>query len=864
VSGKIHIQAAKPEAPTHVGAHSAVLLAERLFRRAQDDVKNNETSSREQSCFGTSFSPDNPNPGHNLGRISIHPLCAAGIQPKLKISEPNDSYEQEADRVADTVMRMSEPAIQRQSKSEEDENNETKEEKIQAKPVADQITPLVQRQSENSVEEKEEDEEETVQPKSVIQRQAESDEEKEEPVQAKAILGWSASLVQRQRENSAEKKEDTSIQAKSLHANMATRSRHLEAELDIMRGQGEPLPGSARAFFERRFGHDFGQVRIHADGQAARSANNISAQAFTRKEDIFFGNGRYQPHTAPGRQLLAHELTHVVQQASPLNTTHLPQPDRHLAASPASPNSNNKVISKIPITRAALVNTASLIQKAPLLRGKGALVPIRKGIQELGKEEKETPESIEPSPKDTALSYITYDPSGYGTIVIKFKGEPFLMVNMSTASSIDAIELRTSFSEASGELKIDIKATKGVYLKGVFDKPERFEAVGIKKFDLNMPVSEEGLRLIEGHCEDKITLIVDGISEKVPRCITPPPEQIPAAAKEEEGVLEGLGKGALLGDFIEDPTIWNVIGQVVVGFIPYAGQAADLRDTVASLKKIIFEGGWKSGWEWANLVLTLIGWVPGLGDAIKAGGKSLIKFLKNFFKTFGGIGPFLVKHLDELKKLGQELLTAAKKHLLEPAVKFIREVADSVRKKADELAEAAGKYYNEIKGVVGKKLEEGRKRIEKIKSRIFPQRNPPIADPTLPPGAGHTDRFGNVTYSSAGSATDQALVRYHEQVHSILSPRLSFGRNIRADLMELAYHRSAFLKYLEEALAESYAQLRVHGIRNLPDGIRFPIKYGYVTLRAVVTEAAIGTVLFGGVTYGVYVWVSQDTAAETP
>ena len=51
---------------------------------------------------------------------------------------------------------------------------------------------------------------------------------------------------------------------------------------------------------------------------------------------------------------------------------------------------------------------------------------------------------------------------------------------------------------------------------------------------------------------------------------------------------------------------------------------------------------------------------------------------------------------------------------------------------------------------------------------------------------------------------------------------------------------------------------------NLPDGIRFPIREGYVTLREVVTEAAIGTVVFGGLNYGVYVWASEQSSSDSP
>jgi hypothetical protein len=74
---------------------------------------------------------------------------------------------------------------------------------------------------------------------------------------------------------------------------------------------GQPLPENLRTEFESRFGHDFSKVRIHSDAEAASS---IGAHAFTRGEDIVFGRGQYQPSTRQGLHLLAHELTHVVQQ----------------------------------------------------------------------------------------------------------------------------------------------------------------------------------------------------------------------------------------------------------------------------------------------------------------------------------------------------------------------------------------------------------------------------------------------------------------------------------------------------------------------------------------------------------------------
>jgi hypothetical protein len=88
----------------------------------------------------------------------------------------------------------------------------------------------------------------------------------------------------------------------------------MEPRIGRPSGGGEPLPGSVRAFFEPRFGHDFSRVRIHSDDRAAGDAARLRAQAFTIGRDIVFARARYAPETSEGRHLLAHELAHVVQQ----------------------------------------------------------------------------------------------------------------------------------------------------------------------------------------------------------------------------------------------------------------------------------------------------------------------------------------------------------------------------------------------------------------------------------------------------------------------------------------------------------------------------------------------------------------------
>jgi Domain of unknown function (DUF4157) len=90
--------------------------------------------------------------------------------------------------------------------------------------------------------------------------------------------------------------------------------------LDVLRSPGEPLDAATRAYFEPRFGRDFGEVRVHRDALAAKSARGLGAAAYTAGNKIVFSDHFYAPSTFIGRRLIAHELTHVLQQhkAAPL------------------------------------------------------------------------------------------------------------------------------------------------------------------------------------------------------------------------------------------------------------------------------------------------------------------------------------------------------------------------------------------------------------------------------------------------------------------------------------------------------------------------------------------------------------------
>ena len=100
----------------------------------------------------------------------------------------------------------------------------------------------------------------------------------------------------------------------------------LASTLSATKGGGSPLPDGTRNFMENAFSTDFSHVRVHADGQAASMSQGIQARAFTQGSDVYFNSGQYQPESGEGRRLLAHELTHVVQQGgtiSPANKSQM-------------------------------------------------------------------------------------------------------------------------------------------------------------------------------------------------------------------------------------------------------------------------------------------------------------------------------------------------------------------------------------------------------------------------------------------------------------------------------------------------------------------------------------------------------------
>lgn len=111
------------------------------------------------------------------------------------------------------------------------------------------------------------------------------------------------------RENEADR-----IQPKPAGVAGGSVSAELGSQIQESRGGGRALEAGARSFMEYRFGTDFGRVRVHTDNQSALMNERLRARAFTVGSDIYFDRGAYRAGSAEGRRLLAHELTHVIQQ----------------------------------------------------------------------------------------------------------------------------------------------------------------------------------------------------------------------------------------------------------------------------------------------------------------------------------------------------------------------------------------------------------------------------------------------------------------------------------------------------------------------------------------------------------------------
>ena len=280
------------------------------------------------------------------------------IQPKLKVGKPGDKYEVEADKAADQIVAKSNdtatpffqatPSIQKQS-DEEVQKQEAQETEIQQQPVVDSISSGVQLKEEETLQKKEE--EEVQQKEETIEEvQKATDDESvqqvssEDTLQPKEITDTTSTppLVQKNAQEDLQQKEEEEIQEKedeevqTLQKQAASdtpesSSSSIETNLQSSKGGGSPMDKETKTEMESGFGADFSSVRIHNDSNAVQMNQQLGAQAFTNGSDIYFNEGKYNPSSNTGKHLLAHELTHTVQQGAasiqrkPLDISSVPE-----------------------------------------------------------------------------------------------------------------------------------------------------------------------------------------------------------------------------------------------------------------------------------------------------------------------------------------------------------------------------------------------------------------------------------------------------------------------------------------------------------------------------------------------------------
>lgn len=223
---------------------------------------------------------------------------APRVQMKLAVGKPGDKLEQEADKMADKVMRMPTPVspakeekLQRQP---DDKLQKKEDEKIQKAPEKEE---KVQRAPDEKLQKKEDEK---------LQKAPEKEEK-----------------VQRAPDEKLQKKEDEKVlkapandeklQRKGGDSTPAIGSA-VQSSIQSQTAGGQPLSSDVRGYMEPRFGADFSNVRVHNDAVSANLNTQLSARAFTYQNHVFFSGNQYQPGTSEGKQLLAHELTHTIQQ----------------------------------------------------------------------------------------------------------------------------------------------------------------------------------------------------------------------------------------------------------------------------------------------------------------------------------------------------------------------------------------------------------------------------------------------------------------------------------------------------------------------------------------------------------------------
>ncbi|CAI2766906.1 eCIS core domain-containing protein [Flavobacterium collinsii] len=269
---------------------------------------------------------------------SSSPFFSPKIQKKLKTGTAGDQFEVEADRVADKVVNhnssgsgllQSKENVQQKPISEtissvQKKSDKKEEEKpVQKKSDKKEEEKPVQKKSDKKEEEKpvqkksdKKEEEKPVQKKSdkkeeekPVQKKSDKKEE-EKPIQAKCDNCEKEETVQ----SKDKKEEDKAVQKKEQNPDAEINDNELEGKLDHSKGGGAGLDKKTKGEMESGFGADFSNIKIHTDTNAVQMSQELGAQAFTNGNDVYFNKGKYNPDSREGKHLLAHELTHTIQQ----------------------------------------------------------------------------------------------------------------------------------------------------------------------------------------------------------------------------------------------------------------------------------------------------------------------------------------------------------------------------------------------------------------------------------------------------------------------------------------------------------------------------------------------------------------------
>ncbi|MEO1417728.1 MAG: DUF4157 domain-containing protein [Bacteroidota bacterium] len=256
---------------------------------------------------------------------------AGFFQAKLEIDPVDSPMEREADAAAHQVVHQSSSkmggetaSIQRKKIQRMGKEEEAAAKRIQRQEEEEAAAKLIQRQEEEEAAAKliQRQEEEEAAAK-LIQRQEEEEaaakliqRQEEEEAAAKLIQRQeeeeaAAKLIQRQEEEQPAAK---LIQKKDEKGTGDAAQLNVEQMIQMTKGQGNALPDDVRSEMESHFGADFSSVRIHTGNQAIEMTQALNAHAFTHGYDIYFNEGRFDPYAQSGKELLAHELAHVVQQ----------------------------------------------------------------------------------------------------------------------------------------------------------------------------------------------------------------------------------------------------------------------------------------------------------------------------------------------------------------------------------------------------------------------------------------------------------------------------------------------------------------------------------------------------------------------